>query len=98
MIPHRMLNRENSGAAVRYRVDACRKRLRTVRAHRTQLSDSMADEFQEAEISSAEVVQTCINETAAEFSMLEFANIRANVGGKAGAIGGRNDRDEADIT
>ena len=98
MIPHRMLNRENSGAAVRYRVDACRKRLRTVRAHRTQLSDSMAEEFQEAEISSAEVVQTCINETAAEFSVSSNLPVEQDVGWKAGAIVGRNDRDEADIT
>ena len=42
MIPHRVFPRENSGNALRYRVAACRKRLRTTRAtHKTQIHVDM---------------------------------------------------------
>lgn len=66
MIPHRMLNRENSGVAVKYRVAACRKRLRTVRALRTQISHSTDDEFHDAEISAAEILPAGAIETDTE--------------------------------
>jgi hypothetical protein len=45
MIPHRVSPKENPGNALRYRVAACRKRLRTIRAtHRTQNHIEMEQE------------------------------------------------------
>jgi hypothetical protein len=45
MIPHRVSPKENAGNALRYRVAACRKRLRTIRAtHKTQIHIDMDED------------------------------------------------------
>ena len=48
MIPHRSLNGENSGNGLRYRVAACRKRLRNNRTtHRSSTCIQMDEQFSE---------------------------------------------------
>ena len=53
MIPHRSLNAENSGNGIRYRVAACRKRLRNNRTtHRSSTCIQMDEQFSEVDPSS----------------------------------------------
>lgn len=48
MIPHRSLGRENYEEEVKYRVVACRKRMRTVRSHQgAQISGEMGPQLEE---------------------------------------------------
>ena len=50
MIPHRSLNGENSGNGLRYRVAACRKRLRNNRTtHRSSTCIQMDEQFSEVD-------------------------------------------------
>lgn len=76
MIPHRMLGRENSGVALRFRVAACRKRLRVLRTHRTQLSNSEPGDFQETDFSLARILTT--DGTANETELPDKSNSQSN--------------------
>ena len=54
MIPPRSLNGENSGNAVRYRIAACRKRLRTNRTSpRSRINIQLDDELSQIDSPSA---------------------------------------------
>jgi hypothetical protein len=54
MIPHRTLSRENSGNAVKCRIAACRKRLRTIRVTlKASNHIQMDEECREAVVSAA---------------------------------------------
>ena len=80
MIPHRSLGRENYGDGVSYRVVACRKRLRIVRAEQgAQIHGETDAQMIESEIVSVERPGTCAETSASSFSIRLGSDYRVDL-------------------